>query len=205
MQEHTGVTAVEKNIQPKVVKQAEILDGVGIEPRPLCTVTCAINRGRRRTPFSRPIAKTRYWRAGSTAWAAPSFSHRTPRIAGPRTGLHGLASTSFGRTFSAIFCRMRRRAKRRPISIARRTSGRGLSFIAERGRPGGDPRYLRGGPNGFQAPLKVDQGNRRPLSRQARNRTGAGLVPRASGRRFARVSRSRLLSPGRRNAGIRQQ
>jgi hypothetical protein len=34
VQEHTGVTAVEKNIQPKVVKQAEILDGVGIETAP---------------------------------------------------------------------------------------------------------------------------------------------------------------------------
>ncbi len=34
VQEHTGVTAVEKNIQPKVVKQAEILDGVGMETAP---------------------------------------------------------------------------------------------------------------------------------------------------------------------------
>lgn len=34
VQEHTGVTAVEKNIQPKVVKQAEILEGVGIETAP---------------------------------------------------------------------------------------------------------------------------------------------------------------------------
>jgi Ca-activated chloride channel family protein len=34
VQEHTGVTAVEKSIQPKVVKQAEILDGVGIDSAP---------------------------------------------------------------------------------------------------------------------------------------------------------------------------
>jgi uncharacterized membrane protein len=34
VEEHTGVTAVEKAIQPKVVKQAEILDGVGIETAP---------------------------------------------------------------------------------------------------------------------------------------------------------------------------
>ena len=34
VQEHTGVTAVEKNIHPGVVKQAEILDGVGIESAP---------------------------------------------------------------------------------------------------------------------------------------------------------------------------
>ena len=34
VQEHTGVTAVEKSIQPKVMKQAEILDGVGIESAP---------------------------------------------------------------------------------------------------------------------------------------------------------------------------
>ncbi len=34
VQEHTGVTAVEKNIHPTVVKQAEILDGVGIENAP---------------------------------------------------------------------------------------------------------------------------------------------------------------------------
>ncbi len=34
VQEHTGVTAVEKNIHPAVVKQAEILDGVGIESAP---------------------------------------------------------------------------------------------------------------------------------------------------------------------------
>jgi len=31
VEEHTGNTAVEKPIQPKVVKQAEILEGVGIE------------------------------------------------------------------------------------------------------------------------------------------------------------------------------
>ena len=34
VEEHTGVTAVEKTIQPKVAKQAEILDGVGIETAP---------------------------------------------------------------------------------------------------------------------------------------------------------------------------
>ena len=34
VEEHTGVTAIEKTIQPKVVKQAEILDGVGIETAP---------------------------------------------------------------------------------------------------------------------------------------------------------------------------
>ncbi len=34
VEEHTGVTAVEKSIQPKVVKQAEILDGVGMEQAP---------------------------------------------------------------------------------------------------------------------------------------------------------------------------
>ena len=35
VEEHTGVTAVEKNITPKVVKHAEILDGVGIEGAPV--------------------------------------------------------------------------------------------------------------------------------------------------------------------------
>jgi uncharacterized membrane protein len=34
VQEHTGVTAVEKNIQPRVLKPAEILEGVGIESAP---------------------------------------------------------------------------------------------------------------------------------------------------------------------------
>jgi Ca-activated chloride channel homolog len=34
VEEHTGVTAVEKSITPKVIKQAEILDGVGIETAP---------------------------------------------------------------------------------------------------------------------------------------------------------------------------
>jgi uncharacterized membrane protein len=34
VQEHTGVTAVEKSITPKVVKHAEVLDGVGIESAP---------------------------------------------------------------------------------------------------------------------------------------------------------------------------
>jgi uncharacterized membrane protein len=34
VEEHTGNTAVEKNIQPKVLKQAEILEGVGIESAP---------------------------------------------------------------------------------------------------------------------------------------------------------------------------
>ena len=34
VEEHTGVTAVEKSIEPKVVNQAEILEGVGIESAP---------------------------------------------------------------------------------------------------------------------------------------------------------------------------
>ena len=34
VEEHTGATAIEKNIQAKVIKQAEILDGVGIETAP---------------------------------------------------------------------------------------------------------------------------------------------------------------------------
>jgi uncharacterized membrane protein len=34
VEEHTGVTAVEKNITPKVIKQAGILEGVGIETMP---------------------------------------------------------------------------------------------------------------------------------------------------------------------------
>src|SRR5690348_18135588 len=34
VQEHTGTTAIEKTIQPKVMKPAEILDGVGMESAP---------------------------------------------------------------------------------------------------------------------------------------------------------------------------
>jgi uncharacterized protein YegL len=34
VEEHTGLTAVEKSITPKIVKQAEILDGVGMENAP---------------------------------------------------------------------------------------------------------------------------------------------------------------------------
>ncbi len=34
VEEHTGLTAVEKTIQPKIVKQAEILEGVGMESAP---------------------------------------------------------------------------------------------------------------------------------------------------------------------------
>ena len=34
VEEHTGNTAVEKNIKPKIVKQAEILEGVGMENAP---------------------------------------------------------------------------------------------------------------------------------------------------------------------------
>jgi uncharacterized membrane protein len=34
VEEHTGATAVEKTIEPKIVKQAEILDGVGMEKAP---------------------------------------------------------------------------------------------------------------------------------------------------------------------------
>jgi uncharacterized membrane protein len=35
VEEHTGNTAVEKSIQPKVIKQAEVLKGVGIESAPV--------------------------------------------------------------------------------------------------------------------------------------------------------------------------
>ena len=45
--EHTGSTAVEKPITPEVVKQAEILNGVGIETAPALRATCGSNEAHR--------------------------------------------------------------------------------------------------------------------------------------------------------------
>jgi hypothetical protein len=42
VEEHTGVTAVEKAIQVKVVKQAEILEGVGMDSGAAVEGLCAL-------------------------------------------------------------------------------------------------------------------------------------------------------------------
>ena len=85
--EHTGSTAVEKPLRPVVAKNAEILDGVGIDSAPaLKGYVRFISKPTADTILKSRSEKIRCWFAGNMAWDARWYSPPTPRAAGPPIG-----------------------------------------------------------------------------------------------------------------------
>ena len=193
--------------QPKVVKQAEILDGVGMESaphlkgyvrftsRPTSDTILMADRedpllvrwqyGLGRAAVFTSDAKNR-WAANWVQW--PGFDkllgQHLPRPAAARR-----AERDHGRF--------------RPRQ--RRTGG-GLPSVAQRrGTRQASRTFSPSGPNGFQRAAEGGQGGGRTLSRPSRHRAESGTLPRAPAGRFARLPRGRLLPAGRRDAGVRQQ
>jgi hypothetical protein len=122
VKEHTGSTAVEKDVHPEVVNRAEILDGVGIETAPPLRGYVRFLTRPTTDLILRAGPKIRCWCAGNMAWGARQCSPPTPRIAGPQAGWPGRDSTSCGPTSSATCCRMPNRARQAPNSTGPPTS-----------------------------------------------------------------------------------
>ena len=112
-----------RRFTPKVVKQAEILEGVGMETRAaaarLRALPVAAHVGH--DPDGGPRGSA----AGALAVRAGprrGVHHRRQEPLGGELGAPGPASTSSGRTSSATCCRTRRKARPPPISTARATN-----------------------------------------------------------------------------------
>ncbi len=160
VEEHTGVTAVEKTITPRVVKQAEILDGVGMETapalhgyvrfqaRPTSDVILAADRddplfvrwqyGLGRSAVFTSDAKNR-WAANWVTW--PGFDHLWANI------FHDLLPHAPPSETTADFDRASNQ-----LVVDYRLS-RNVDEPGPEGAPA--PDIFAFGPNGFQAPLKV--------------------------------------------------
>ena len=159
VEEHTGVTAVEKTITPRVVKQAEILDGVGMETvpalhgyvrfqaRPTADVILAADRddplfvrwqyGLGRTAVFTSDAKNR-WAANWVTWAG--FDHLWANI------FRDLLPNAPPSETTADFDRASNE-----LVVDYRLS----RSVDDPGSKGAPPDIFAFGPNGFQAPLKV--------------------------------------------------
>ena len=160
VEEHTGVTAVEKTITPRVVKQAEILDGVGMEnvpvlhgyvrfqPRPTSDVILTADRddpllvrwqyGLGRSAVFTSDAKNR-WAANWVTW--PGFDHLWANI------FRDLLPHAPPSETTADFDRASHE-----LVVDYRLS----RSVEEPGATGAPiPDVFAFGPNGFQVPLKV--------------------------------------------------
>ena len=206
VEEHTGVTAVEKSIQVKAVKQAEILEGVGIESAPVLkgyvrfqarptsdTILMADREdpllvrwqyGLGRAGVFTSDAKNR-WAANWVTW--PGFDKLWANIFRDLLP-HALASET-----SADFDRARDE-----LVIDYR-------LAARRGRAEGTAGHLRDRPERIPDPDEGGQSGGRALPRPRQDREQPGALPHPAPGGFARLSGGRLLPPGRRDAGVRQQ
>ena len=157
MEEHTGVTAVEKPFTPKVVKQAEILDGVGMENAPPLNGYVRFQA----RPTSDTILEVDRddpllvrWQYGLGRAAVFTSRRQEPlgRQLGDLAGLRPALGQHLPRPAAA------RAAERdhAPISTAPATSWWWTTgFRATWRSRRRCPTSMRFGPNGFQAPLKV--------------------------------------------------
>ena len=161
VQEHTGVTAVEKNrSQPKVaVKQAEILDGVGIESAP------ALH------------GYVRYHRAGPTLDVILSADHDDPLLVRWQYGLgraavftsdaknrwaaNWIAWPGFDKLWANIFRDLLPHAPQSETTADFDRASNELVVDYRLSRNIDDPATIPDvfvlGPDGFQAPLKVSK------------------------------------------------
>ena len=206
VEEHTGVTAVEKAIIPKVIKQAEILDGVGMESapqlkgyvrfvsRPTSDTILMADRedpllvrwqyGLGRTAVFTSDAKNR-WAANWVQWPgfdklwANIFRDLLPHAPQSET------TADFDRASDELVVDYR------------------LSHNVE--EPAKTPDIFVLGPGGFHAPLKMGKVAAGHYRGRLAHRAESGTLPGASPGGVARLPRSGLLPAGRRDAGVRQQ
>ena len=206
VEEHTGNTAVEKNIQPKVLKQAEILEGVGIDSapalrgyvrfqsRPTSDVILEADRG---DPL---LVRWQYGLGRSAVFTSDAKN---------RWAVNWVDWPGFDRLWANIFRDLLPHAPESETAADFDRAGNELVVDYRLSHnvpdPDEDPRYLRHGAERLPGTATGGQSSRRALSWPPGHRPEPGPVPRAPPDRLAGLSRGRLLPPGRGDARVRQQ
>ena len=158
VEEHTGATAIEKSIQPKVIKQAEILDGVGIETAPPLrgyvrfqsrpTSDIILNADRDDPLFVR-------WQYGLGRAAVFTSDAKN------RWAMNWVTWPGFDRLWANIFRDLlpHAPASETAADFDRASSELVVDYHLSRNvpEPTTIPDIFAVGPNGFQAPLKVNK------------------------------------------------
>ena len=194
VEEHTGVTAVEKTITPKVVKQAEILDGVGMDDarrqlkgyvrfqaRPTSDTILMADR-------EDPLLVRWQYGLGRAAVFTSRRQESVGRELGDVAGLRQALGQHLPRPAAA------RAAERDHGGFRSRERTNWWWIIASRATSRSRPtiaRYFRFRPGWIPRAAEDGQGGGGPLSRPAGDRPEPGTVPRASAGRFARLPGSR--------------
>ncbi|HLK67438.1 MAG TPA: VWA domain-containing protein [Bryobacteraceae bacterium] len=158
VEEHTGVTAVEKTIQPKVVNQAEILDGVGIETAPPLRgyvrfqarpTSDTILNADREDPL---LVRWQYGLGRSAVFTSDAKN---------RWAMNWVTWNGFDRLWANIFRDLLPHAPQSETAADfDRASGElVVDYHLSRNvpEPASIPDIFAFGPNGFQAPLKVNK------------------------------------------------
>jgi Mg-chelatase subunit ChlD len=162
VEEHTGVTAVEKSIAPKVVRRVEILDGVGIEQAPPLR---GYVRFEARPTAERILDAERgdpllvRWQYGLGRAAVFTSDAKN------RWAMNWVTWPGFDRLWANIFRDMLPHARETEAAATYDPAGSELVVDYHLGRnipdPGADgqpvPDVFALGPNGFQAPLAVSK------------------------------------------------
>jgi uncharacterized membrane protein len=158
VEEHTGNTAVEKNIKPKIVKQAEILEGVGMENAPAL-------RGYVRFE-SRPTSDTILeadrndpllvrWQYGLGRAAVFTSDAKN------RWAVNWVAWPGFDRFWANIFRDLLPHAPQTETTADFDRASNDLVVDYRLSRavddPASPPEIYAMGPNGFQAPLQISK------------------------------------------------
>jgi Ca-activated chloride channel family protein len=158
VEEHTGVTAVEKNIQPKVVKQAEVLEGVGIETAPVLRgyvrfqsrpTADVILEADRTDPL---LVRWQYGLGRSAVFTSDAKN---------RWAVNWVNWAGFDRLWANIFRDLLPHAPQSETSadFDRASNELVVEYRLSRNvdEPAAVPDIYAFGPNGFQAPLKVSK------------------------------------------------
>jgi uncharacterized membrane protein len=158
VEEHTGVTAVEKAITPKVIKQAGVLEGVGIESVPQLK---GYVRYQARPTSDTILAADREdpllvrWQLGLGRAAVFTSDAKT------RWAANWVAWPGFDKLWANIFRDLLPHAQQSETSadFDRATGELVVDYRLSREvpDPGKAPDIFAIGPSGFQAPLKLDK------------------------------------------------
>ena len=207
VEEHTGVTAVEKAITAEGRQAGGDSGGRGDGKRArtarLRALPAAAHVGHHPDGRPRRSAAVR-WQYGLgraavfTSDAKNRWAANWVTVAGlrPLLGEH-LPRPAAARHAQRDYRRFRPRQSNELVVDYR------LSRNVE--EPADGARHFRAGPERLPRAAEGGQGRRGTLSRAARDRAEPGTVPHPSAGRFARLPGGRLLPPGRRDAGVRQQ
>ena len=206
VEEHTGNTAVEKSLVPKVLKPAEILDGVGMESAPALRGYVRFQA----RPSSDTILEADHgdpllvrWQYGLGRAAVFTSDAKN------RWAMNWIGWPGFDRLWANIFHDLLPHAAQSETAadFDRASNELVVDYRLSRNvpEPAAIPDIYAVGPEGFQAPLKVSKVAAGHYRGRLEYRAAAGALPRSSGGRFARLSGGGVLPAGRRADGVRQQ